>query len=165
MLAFLLEWAAKGIVSFGAGTGYLESVLAHRSLFQKIKDLVIFWRRFRVVAFDIVPPDTFANQYHGRRTYFPVQLGDFYSVADYPDLTLLLAWPEPGASAVKALRSYKGNRFIYIGDIRYNADRAFLEECNRHWRREDTEFPVRWCIPGLDLEEQILVFRRSEPDD
>lgn len=164
MISYLRMWAGKkGLVSVGAGTGWTEYLIAYRSSPEKIRDLLLFWRDFRVVAFDIAPPNLADNEYHHDRVaYFPVQLGGPEGAALYPEYTLLLSWPSPGPFALDALQAYQGSRLIYIGDPKWNADVPFWDKLNQDWIMVSSMPPIRWGRD--DVTDWIAVFHRRQPN-
>jgi hypothetical protein len=166
-IAVLRKYARKRVCSIGAGTGWLEYLISHRTWWQRL----LLLHRVHVVAFDIAPPDIAVNEYHGEslagtwqptRTFYPIHLGGPEQVSLYPDHTLLLAWPCPGPFALQALLACKSDRVIIVGDPRYNADHGFWEEISKNWVIEALEPPIRWEC--LDVMDWVIVLRRRAPD-
>jgi hypothetical protein len=91
------------LIEIGAGTGYWGSVLR-----KKGGDILLF---------DLVPPNTGRNHWHGhRKIWTNIRQGDAREVKKHPDRILFMCWPpynRPMAS--EALSHYKGNIFAYVG--------------------------------------------------
>lgn len=115
------------IVEVGAGTGYWA------------------WMMFQfgidVVAYDISPGPTLRNSYHRFKFgWFPVRKRDAVQAAlRNPDRTLMFCWPTNSVVFARALRSYKGERVIYIGandesNGCFTGDVAFHHLLQKHWR-------------------------------
>ena len=69
--------------------------------------------------------------------HFAVELLDAETaVGRHPECdAVMMIWPPfKDDCAAKALRAFKGDRVVYIGDSRFTADQAFHEELAKHWR-------------------------------
>ncbi len=112
-LAFVAALSSKGLVEVGAGSGYWAWQLSQLGV--------------DVVAYDLKPPHQEHNYYHSlspektalrESIFFDVQQMEAVpAVERHPDRTLFLCWPPYATSmAAQALRSYRGDRVIYIGE-------------------------------------------------
>lgn len=73
---------------------------------------------------------------------------------------LLLCWPPDGQSiATEALRSFRGARFVSMGDSRFTGDAAFHEALSRDWRLEQVLPLPSW--PGID--DRVRLYVRKPP--
>lgn len=93
---------APRLVDFGAGTGYWARVLAEAGA--------------DVVALDCTEQE---NEYLGQQIgrWYPVQRGDVQDLVAHRDRALFLAWPPyQDDMAVQALRTWGGNRLVYVGE-------------------------------------------------
>ena len=112
----------------GAGTGYWARLIRRVGV--------------KVVATDKMPPKgaleniNKMNEYHGCfpswTTVQPVSSNDAESSCE----VLLLVYPPPSnPMAFNALKNFKGNRFIYVGEFRGDtADLSFEVELYKSWR-------------------------------
>ncbi|HOO73571.1 MAG TPA: hypothetical protein PK926_17560 [Spirochaetota bacterium] len=146
----ILEAVARfgPIVELGAGTGYWAWCLHQIGV--------------DVVAIEKRPPGE-ENPWlwnEGNRwfndTWFPLVEGDERALRDYPERTLLMAWPEihdpMAANALRLYRNAGGRRLLYIGDPGSSGDEAF--------HRERALFPeeMRLRLPGWPgVEEWMFV--------
>lgn len=98
-----------------------------------------------VIAYDIKPTSKRGrNSYHGRHSrHHPVIKGGARKTARYPGRTLFLCWPPMSNMAHEALRFYRGNRVVYVGEWRHGctADDAFHGVLDRQWN----------YVSGLDI--------------
>lgn len=105
-LQVIADHASGGVVEVGAGLGYWARLLADRGV--------------DVVAYDLTPPPSPANQWFaGREPWFPVRAADERVVAGHTERTLLLVWPtrneDWGADAALLYAASGGQRLVYVG--------------------------------------------------
>lgn len=141
------------IVEIGAGTGYWAYLLRERGV--------------DIIAYDLTPPApapaaTRSNHYHeGMHCWTEVRAGGARRARRHPDRTLLLCWPpyaEPMADV--ALRSYRGQTVIYIGESEggCTGDDAFHRRLEENW--EETEHVALPHWHGIH--DSLTVYRRKE---
>jgi hypothetical protein len=84
------------------------------------------------------------------------------AVRCYPDRTLLMSWPEYSEPwAVEALKEYKGDIFIYVGEEEGGccADDDFFEHLGNYWdEREQLDMPQ-----FFGLHDVAIVYERIIP--
>jgi len=134
----------------GAGTGYWAALVAGTGA--------------DVVAVDLDPPSGGGNAFHGgRRTpWFPVQRQTTVkAVRRCPDRTLVLVWPPHGddAASYDALRAYRGERLIVVGEASGGATGSirFHRELARNWTPGERVRLPTW--PGLS--DRLVVYDRN----
>lgn len=161
-LAALFAWAVPGdealsalgrygpLVESGAGMGYWAAHLQSRGV--------------DVVAYDVDPPGSgAANEFHPtdhppwttvHRATGPT------AVRRHPDRTLFLCWPplEHDAAGYGAVRAYRGETLLYVGDPGGGTGTVRLHrELARNWTVVD-EVPLpRWPR----LVDRLTVYRRN----
>lgn len=96
------------IIEMAAGTGYWASLLRTQGV--------------DVLTYDKNPPGQpgiETNRFHeGARCWTEVRQGDESMVDLHPHRTLLMCWPPPNSDMpVQALTRYRGEHFIYIGEL------------------------------------------------
>ena len=95
------------IVEIGAGTGYWASLLRQDGV--------------DILCYDKNPPGhpDAANHFHGEaKCWTEVLSGDDSAIDLHPNRTLLLCWPPPNDDMpARALSRYRGEHFIYIGEL------------------------------------------------
>ena len=101
------------ILEMGAGTGYWASLLRAQGV--------------DVLCYDKNPPGqpgSDSNHFHeGGTCWTEVLQGDDSAIDFHPHHTLLLCWPPPNSDMpVRALTLYRGERFIYIGELPEDED-------------------------------------------
>jgi tetratricopeptide (TPR) repeat protein len=136
------------IVEIGAGTGYWAALLRARGA--------------DVVAYDYQPVQEGHNHFHSsRQPWTTVLPGDESMAARHPDRALFLCWPLPGdPMAVNALRAYKGDTLIFVGETGggMHGDEAFADEIANHWRLvQDVSIP-NWDVPMVN--DALYIYRR-----
>lgn len=134
------------IVEIGSGTGYWAKLLREYGV--------------DILAFDQHAGDHAANYYRFTHTWSEVQFGNSYSAKRYPERTLMLCWPcynEPFAN--QALKSYKGDTFVYIGEGMYgcNGDKAFHERLERDWECIKTVHIPQWD----SVRDRLEIYKRK----
>lgn len=120
------------VVEIGAGTGYWAYLLRELGV--------------DVLAFDIAPAGTgYYNGWHDDvAAWTEIAHGGHEKAAYYPDRTLVLCWPPYATSmAYSALKCYRGNRLIYIGEDGggCTGDAAFHDLLHTEWNCEWFEIP------------------------
>jgi len=114
------------LVEIGAGTGYWCSLLQRMGV--------------DVHPYDHAPitGDRQVNDFGHRRSWLTVACGGPEAAAQYgPGSTLFLCWPPHGSDmAVSALRQFRGNQIVYIGENvgGCTANQAFHDELDINWR-------------------------------
>ncbi|MFB0630080.1 hypothetical protein [Streptomyces sp. AB3(2024)] len=151
--ASAVEWIGSvtggaPLVEVGAGSGYWARQLSLAGV--------------GVVATDLHPVE--GNGFtHGFRYAEVETLAAAEAVRRHPGHTLLLVWPPPAdPMAVRALRAYRGDLFLYVGEGPGGmcADAAFFAELRRHWTVEAVCRPtVRW----LGHADRVTLYRRRRP--
>eukprot|EP01010_Urceolus_cornutus_P004836 NODE_795_length_1336_cov_259.575758_g603_i0.p1 GENE.NODE_795_length_1336_cov_259.575758_g603_i0~~NODE_795_length_1336_cov_259.575758_g603_i0.p1 ORF type:complete len:379 (-),score=87.70 NODE_795_length_1336_cov_259.575758_g603_i0:132-1268(-) len=129
-----------GMISMGAGTGYVEFVI-QRSVEE------MDWH-IDINAFDENPP---------KHCHFPVQKGTVEQISEQTDLSssfLLLCWPPfggkeenqstMGSDALAAFTSRGGKFLVYIGDPHATGDWRFHEDLWKYWKLHSE---VEWFTP------------------
>ncbi len=101
------------IVEMAAGTGYWASLLRAQGV--------------DVICYDRNPPGQPGaenNRFHeGATCWTEVLQGDDSAIDAHPHRTLLLCWPPPNSDMpVRALARYRGEHFIYIGELPEDED-------------------------------------------
>ena len=98
-LEAIARHSPNGVVEIGAGTGYWAGLLRARGV--------------DVVAYDIEPHENF----QAKAEWSEVLVGNHLNVLKHPERSLMLCWPPYDTDmAAMALRRYKGNVVIYIGE-------------------------------------------------
>lgn len=150
-IAFVRQHANGAILDPMAGTGYWEYVLTQSGV--------------DCVAFDQHPPreDSPDNPWHiGVAQHVRVRQGDAAEIAAIcePERTLFLSWPPMDDSAYKAVKAYRGNRVIYIGEGNggCTADEDFFELLAASWQETATHKIAQWS----GLHDFITVFDRIQ---
>jgi hypothetical protein len=113
----------RGVVDFGAGSGYVSHVLSERGV--------------DALAFDDWSWGKPAHLWH------PVEQGGLSSLVGTDARVLLMAWPPRSDLALHALSAWDGDRLIYVGEIlRRTASPLFHEALARNWHLvERVEIP------------------------
>lgn len=143
------------IAEIGAGTGYWAYLLRRRGV--------------DVIAYDLAPPALATsgppqrrNHYHeGMHCWTEVRAGGARRARRHPDRTLLLCWP-PYATPMAdvALRSYRGQTVVYIGegDGGCTGDDAFHRRLAREWDETLHVGLPQWH----GIYDSLTVYRRKE---
>ena len=139
--------AHSPLVEVGAGRGYWARLAAGAGA--------------DIIAFDPFPPDESGgnNWHHGPGMFFEVGRADAEIAEKHPDRTLFLCWPPYGQDvALRALRSYKGETVIYVGDEGLSAatPEFYAELAYGFTKVQVVEIP-QW--PGI--QDRLEVWRRS----
>lgn len=141
-LKTIAEHSPGGVMEIGAGGGYWAMLLQQRGV--------------DVIAYDPAPPGLSESQWHSGRAWTAVRVGDHLKAADHPTRALLLCWPsydEPWAAL--AIRAYRGDTVIYIGEgpggcTGDDAMHALLGERSGCWHHDDdfNDLPCPGDCPG-----------------
>lgn len=126
--------AGKPVVEIGAGGGYWKWQLTQLGV-----DVTAFDRRLGIV------PD------YRTRLWAEVNKGTPGVVVDFPDHVLMLCWPEfQGQMAMNALRAYKGDTVLFIGEPGLCGSKNFHQTLNSDDEWEEVFLPCAhwtyWCI-------------------
>jgi hypothetical protein len=135
------------LVEVGAGRGYWARLAAAAGA--------------DVLAFDPYPPGPEGgNKWHHKPgMFFKVGKADAEIAAQHPDRTLFLCWPPYGQDvASRALRSYRGDTVIYVGDEGLSAATPeFYAELEAGFTKVRTVEIPQW--PGI--QDRLEIWRRS----
>jgi hypothetical protein len=139
------------LLECGAGMGYWTALLQARSV--------------DAIACDARPPGAaLANAYHvrDRRPWTGVQrLSSVAAVRRYRNRVLFLCWPPyaDDAASYAALRTYRGDVMIYVGEPGEGATGSlrFSRELQLNWTVIEEVGLPRW--PGL--RDRVVVYRRN----
>jgi len=143
--------AAVGpIVEIGAGSGYWAMLLRERGV--------------DIIAYDANPPrkGADANHWHvDTPTWTEVIEGSPFDAGKHPDRTLFLCWPPMSYMAHNALRSYRGQRVIYIGEGGggCTADDLFDADLEREWTEESEVSLPQW----YGIHDWLRIYTRNAP--
>lgn len=100
------------IIEIGAGTGYWAFLLRRRGV--------------DIICYDRNPPGSAdgSNRFHeGATCWTDVSAGDDSAIDLHPSRALLLCWPPPhDEMPLRALRRFRGQYFIYIGELPTDVD-------------------------------------------
>jgi hypothetical protein len=110
----IADFSDRRVIDFGAGSGYWAHLLAERGV-------------------DVVAVDDWS---WGRpeHTWHPVETGSFERLASATDRALLMVWPPRNEMPLKALREWRGDHLIYVGEIlRGNGTIRFFDVLDREW--------------------------------
>jgi hypothetical protein len=136
------------LIEAGAGRGYWAALAAAQGA--------------DIIAFDPIPPDRDgANSWHRQPgMFFNVIRADLDIISRHPERTLVLCWPPFNSDvALRALRTYKGQTVIYVGDEGRDAGTPqFYAELATYFTRIQVVDIPRW--PGID--DRLEVWRRRE---
>lgn len=107
--------AGRGIVEIGAGGGYWAWQLRQAGL--------------DVIAYDPREPGPSQGFFGLEQTYTGILRGDHTAAAWHPDRALMLCWPSRENWAAQALKLYRGDLLIYLGEERgqMTADDEFFD--------------------------------------
>jgi hypothetical protein len=139
------------LVECGAGMGYWTALLRARGV--------------DAIAYDLAPPGANKrNQYHrsGREPWTAIHRGSSAAAAHrHEERTLVLCWPpyDDDAASYAALRAYRGDIVVYIGEPGEGATGSvrFHRELQLNWTlAEELELP-HWPR----LRDRLMVFRRN----
>lgn len=139
------------LVEVGAGRGYWARLAADAGA--------------DIIAFDPYPPGGGEENrwHHSPGTFFAVAKADAEIAARHPDRALFLCWPPWGTDvASRAIRSYKGDTVIFVGDDGLStATPEFHAEMAAEFTKVRVVEIPRW--PGI--EDRLEVWRRSGAAD
>jgi len=162
-LASLFSWAIPNeqaldvlakyapLVECGAGMGYWTALLRAR--------------RVDAIAYDLAPPGVGKkNRYHkrGRKPWTQIHRATAVAAArKHPDRALVLCWPpfDDDAASYAALRAYRGEVVVYIGERDEGATGSvrFHRELALNWTLEKELDLPRWPR----LHDRLMVYRRN----
>lgn len=157
-LRFVWEHALTSVVEMGAGNGYWAWQLSQLGV--------------KVRAYDKYPPHKTVNFYFHPKvewgdldeehlnTFFLVEEGDHTVLETRDDSTLLLVWPPYNSSmGVRMLRSFRGQRVIYIGEGEggCTGDDEFHRVLSEEWETVAWHTPVQWD----GLHDHVTVYDRK----
>lgn len=144
-LAFVSEHLGNTAIEIGAGVGYWAYCLAQLGT--------------HVTCYDIAPPQRIAaNHWHSprkgryealtgelRHVWQEVYYGNHNKAKQYT-YPLFLCWPPMSSMATQALKGYRGNTLVYIGEGSggCTADDAFFALLDKEWESIADHRPVRW---------------------
>lgn len=131
------------IVEIGAGTGYWAYMM----------DQV----RIDIVAYDKEP---YKNGYCEGK-WLEVKKGGSEKVKDHPKRALFLCWPPyEDPMAHEAIRFYKGDTIIYIGESSRGCtgDDKFHEELYKYWEEIEEYRIPQW----LGLHDRLFIYKRRK---
>lgn len=134
------------IVEVGAGTGYWASLIAAAG--------------GAIHAYDIAPPTIRSNRYKHSNLYHPVMPVEWLRWDRTYRSALMLCWPPyEDSMAYSALRAFRGNRLIYIGEGKWGCtgNDAFHEELEANWTHTISVDLPQWC----GLNDRLQVWERS----
>lgn len=141
-LEAIARHSPNGVVEIGAGTGYWAGLLRDQGV--------------DVVAYDVAPHDNV----QAKAQWSEVLVGNHLNVMKHPERSLMLCWPPYSTDmAAMALRRYKGNVVIYIGEYAggCNGDEAF-HEMLESWEEKEVISLPQW--PGIH--DSLFVYYRSK---
>ena len=131
------------LVEWGAGCGYWAHLLSGRGV--------------DILALDCAPPDSAANEYHGRcATWCTVRQGALSQ--HMLGRTLFLCYPPPDTQmALQALQAYSGSTMCYVGEWSGDTGTAeFQAELLRKWRLTE-----RIALPNWgDTVYELMIWQR-----
>jgi hypothetical protein len=138
------------LVEGGAGMGYWAALLRARG--------------HDILAYDSAPPGSRRNAFHRQRRppWTRIDRGTSVEAARrHPERTLLLCWPpyDDDAASYAALRAYRGEAVIYIGEPGEGATGSvrFARELALNWTlAEEADLP-HWPR----LRDRVMVYRRN----
>lgn len=135
------------IVEVGAGAGYWAKLTAEAG--------------GNVRAFDSSPAWLGRNGYVDPESrWFPVQRAQANVTARFPHRTLFLCWPPYNTGmAEEALRAYRGNTVVYVGESvgGCTATDAFHEQLDESFNEVDRVDIPRW----FGIHDRMTVWRRK----
>jgi hypothetical protein len=129
------------LIEIGAGSGQWQKAIKERGA--------------DILAFD----NQSALPMEGLGNIGDVAVGDEKEVPKYRKRCLLLVYPGPNDMALNALKLYKGDRLLYVGESRggINANEAFFDALEKGWEVEK----VVNVLPFPDGFEVLWVLRRK----
>lgn len=139
------------IIEIGAGTGYWAWCLRQMGV--------------DVIAFDKYPPQSHprdADRSKGRNGWFDtywthVLRGDDRQAGRYPDRSLMMVWPYMDDMAIRALKAYRGDTVIYVGEERAAcATAAFFDELEEGWVKVHDRSIPQW----FGLHDELWILQR-----
>lgn len=145
-LATILKY--EPVVEIGAGTGYWAALLRKRGA--------------NLIAYDSQLAETGRNGYTFKGSSWTEVLAGTESVVAYhPDRSLMLCWPpDKTEMAYQALKMYRGNTLIYIGEEPpgCTADEKFHALVKNEWQLEKCVRLPQWHL----LHDCLFVYSRAK---
>lgn len=143
------------IVEHGAGSGYLANLLMQVSLLNnKILQMDAYDKETYLVDGSVNPKFRFEKQ------YYPVIQDNVKVLKDkrYKDYTLLLSWPDLKKDfAYNAIKSFVGNKLVYLADPELCATEKFHEQLDKNWELIESKVTINY--PGIN--ENIFFYTRE----
>lgn len=140
-LSLIAHWSENKVVEIGAGTGYWAMLLNAIGV--------------DIIAYDRMP--CYNEQANAR--WYEVQQGGPGKAFKHPNRALMLCWPPYDAPmAYNAVRAYRGDTAIYIGEGMegVTGDRKFHELLIDEWDKVDS-YPIpRW----FGIRDRLFVYKR-----
>jgi len=159
-LAAIYDFAgADGIISEGAGNGYVEGMLSKMGM--------------TIDAFDSIPPAQGGNGYVQAGSFgINVQTGSASTASQFASRALMLAYPPPqDPMAMEALNAYAsagGDRLVFIGEPNdHTGDQAFHDALAKDWILVETvKLPQVTTDTGMESSNMLYMYvrRGSERD-
>lgn len=142
---FVAEHADGKLFDPMAGTGYWAHMLRQLGV--------------DVICYDREPPAE--NPWHkGHKPFGDItQMDCVESARLHPDRAMLLSWPPYGSSTgAMAIKAYRGNKIIFVGDGRggCTGDGKMFDLLDKRWKRIANHRPVQWW----GIHDLITVYRR-----
>lgn len=138
------------LVEVGAGTGYWACLLKKMGV--------------DILAYDVSPVQSGGNAYHigARKSWAEVTTADETVARLYPQRTLFLCWPpDINECAYNAVRLYKGNTIIYVGEGPggCTGSKAFHDELAAHWHLVEQVSIPQWT----GTYDSMFIYSRKAP--
>lgn len=155
-LAMIQKHSPYGVVEIGAGTGYWAYMLSQMEV-----DVVAFDSKplsNKIVQGKRVDGSSLANRYCEANWFTVVTAGPSI-VKRFPNRTLFICWPPyQERLAYDALRFYRGNTFVYVGERMGGCcgDDRFFNRLHREWKQIDSCNLIQWEY----LHDGMTVWRR-----
>lgn len=145
-VAFVAEHLGARAVDPMAGSGYWAYVLRQAGV--------------DVVACDAVPPPSPDNIWHydAQQQWVPVKQGNAIdTLAAAGSRSWLLSWPPGGVNMAPVVKSFSGDRVVYLGEGPDTCGNALEVLDSSGWRVVASHDPVKW----FGLKDFAVVFERG----